>query len=324
MRGLRRIRGKIWVARQKFRPKAAILMYHRIIDLPNDPYKVAVSPDNFAQQMEHIKRKYQPISLPEMVEAIQKNAMPRKAVVVTFDDGYFDNYTNARPILEALQIPWTLFVTTNLIGSKCDTWWDELANVMIESPNVPAQLQLNMQGQRYAWPMTTGDERQSACFDLHPILLPMTASDRNQIIEQLFKWAGIAQTPRSNYRMMTPSELAEVAQSKYVDLGAHTHTHPYLSSLSKEDQLKEIVVSRNTLQEKYNQSISTFAYPFGNFTDDTVEGVQEAGFQAAVTVQAAHVQSDTDLFLLGRYQVENWQIDQFSQKLKAVFKEVRI
>ena len=307
------------MARQKRKPKAAILMYHRIIDLPSDPYQITVSPDNFAQQMEHIKRNYQPISLLELVEAVKKNAIPRKAVVVTFDDGYFDNYANARPILEASQIPWTLFVTTNLIGSTGDTWWDALAHVMIEAPEVPTQLEIDVQGHRHEWAMTNADDRLSACFDIHPLLLPLTASEREKTIMQLFEWASIEQTPRSNYRMMTPAELAEVAQSQLVDLGGHTQTHPHLSSRSKEEQLEEIDGGRKVLQENYNQSISTFAYPFGNFSDETIKVVQEVGFQAAVTVQAMKVQADTDLFLLGRYQVENWQIDAFSQKLKAVF-----
>ena len=319
MSRLGQLRYKFWLARQQLKPKAAILMFHRIIDLPHDPYQIAVSPENFEQQMALIKRDYYPISLLELVEGLKKNKIPRKAIVVTFDDGYFDNYTNALPIMEAAEIPWTLFATTDLIGSQCEAWWDELSHIMIAAENVPTQLTLNVMGKSHTWDMTTAQSRQSACFGVHSLLLPLTVQEREHAVQQLFEWATIERNLRTNYRMMTLTQFAEVAQSKFVDLGGHTHSHPYLSSLSRDEQFREIAHSRQLLQEKYNQNISTFAYPFGGFSEETVDVVKEAGFDAAVTVHETMIRADNDLFLLGRYQVKNWNVNEFSQKLKAIY-----
>lgn len=323
MKAIRHIKRFVQNTRRRLRPKAAILMYHRILDLPVDPYNLAVSPDNFAQQMEFVKRFYQPISLLELAEAVKTNSVPRNSIVITFDDGYFDSYSHAYPILEALQIPWTLFVASDLIGSANNAWWDELDHAMLQTPNVPEHLELNIQGQLREWTMTTAQERLDAYFYVHRLLLPLPSVERKKVINHLFQWAGLKRKQRSKYRMMTVSELEEVARSEFVDLGGHTKSHPYLSSLPVEEQFKEIAGGQEALQNKTSDSISmsTFSYPYGNYTDETVEMVQEAGFEAAVTVHATKVHTDSDLFQLGRYHAKNWHIDEFREKLSAIFRQ---
>jgi len=82
----------------RFHSRALILMYHRVTELPNDPYLLAVTPKHFAEQMEAIRRYCIPMRLGELVDELQDGNIPNRAVVVTFDDGYADNLHQAKPL----------------------------------------------------------------------------------------------------------------------------------------------------------------------------------------------------------------------------------
>ena len=82
-------------------------MYHRVEDLAYDPYDLAVSPKNFMQQIDYIKRTCSVVSLLDIAKGLRSGSLPRRAVAITFDDGYVDNLKNAKPILKAAQTPAT-------------------------------------------------------------------------------------------------------------------------------------------------------------------------------------------------------------------------
>ena len=88
---MQRLRQAARRLKYRFASHALILMYHRVTELPNDPYLLAVTPKHFAEQLEVIRRYGVPMPLRQMVEALQNGKVPKRAVVVTFDDGYADN-----------------------------------------------------------------------------------------------------------------------------------------------------------------------------------------------------------------------------------------
>lgn len=96
-----------------------ILTFHHI-DENGKNSSLSVSPENFRRQMEFLSRnKYNVISLSDFVEAAyNKEKLPRNSVVLTFDDGYEDNFTFAYPVLKAYHIPATIFVIVDSIGGK--------------------------------------------------------------------------------------------------------------------------------------------------------------------------------------------------------------
>lgn len=106
-------------------PKTIILLYHRVADVAFDPYLLAVDPRNFAVHLKYLKSNYQVISLKTLVAGWRKKNIPTRAVVITFDDGYADNYSQAVRFLRPLTLPATFFVTAQSVNSQRPFYWDK-------------------------------------------------------------------------------------------------------------------------------------------------------------------------------------------------------
>lgn len=106
-----------------------ILMYHQIESCGGSecPLNV-VSPESFERQMNYIKQHgYQVISLDDFVQGVGKGMLfNRYTVIITFDDGYLDNYTKAFPVLQKYDFPATVFVISDFVGKPRYVTWDQL------------------------------------------------------------------------------------------------------------------------------------------------------------------------------------------------------
>ena len=117
-----------------------MLMYHRVASLESDRWGLAVQPERFAGHMQLLRERFNPISLPDLLAALRGGGVPRRSVAVTFDDGYRDNLTVAKPLLERYGVPGTVFVVSGYVGSKRDFWWDELDRLCRDPAAVAAGL----------------------------------------------------------------------------------------------------------------------------------------------------------------------------------------
>ena len=97
---------------------ALILSYHRVNDPEVDTWALSVSPERFLEQMSALRAVAEPYTLTDIAVGLLRGELPHNAVAVTFDDGYLDNFLNAKPILEKFEIPATVFV--------CADWLDEM------------------------------------------------------------------------------------------------------------------------------------------------------------------------------------------------------
>jgi peptidoglycan/xylan/chitin deacetylase (PgdA/CDA1 family) len=96
--------------------KAAILLYHRVASLPSDRWRMAVSPERFAEQLDAVAARFTPLPLGELVQSLQTKDIPDGAVAITFDDGYRDVLGKASPVLRRLHMPATAYVITDRIS----------------------------------------------------------------------------------------------------------------------------------------------------------------------------------------------------------------
>lgn len=322
MRGTRRLRKALGRLRRRFRPAGIILMYHRVVDLRCDPLSLSVSVDHFAQHLDYLARTCQPMPLGELVAALQQGVLPQRAVAVTFDDGYGDNFVNAYPLLAAAQIPATIFVTSEPIDSRQEFWWDELERVVLAPMSFPALLRCSMRAGEFAWSLNGVEDQPRAYWALYHALKPLAPDERAAALQQLGRWANAAPADRAAYRAMTRTELAEIVNGGLVEIGGHTRNHPQLAALPVDAQRAEIVGGKRRLEELIGSPLKAFAYPYGqatDFTEETTVIVRAAGFGMALTTIHGYVETGDDIFQLRRCAVFNWDHATFRRKIEEFF-----
>jgi peptidoglycan/xylan/chitin deacetylase (PgdA/CDA1 family) len=336
IRGMYRLKSSIQQIRNQFVDGGIILMYHRVIDLPFDPYGICVSPENFAQHLEVIKSKYHPISLQQLVENLRQGKIEKRSVAVTFDDGYADNLENAKPLLEKYEIPATVFITSGNLGKNREFWWDELEKILLQSTQLPPKLNLEIQGEKYQWDLGSSSEycpqdyhswnwsqkpakdptpRHQVFRSVYQKLQPLLSCDRTEVMNQIIAWSGVSPTPRNSHRSLSPDEVLTLQAGGIVEIGAHTVNHPFLSQLSQPLQKQEIATSKLELEQLLRKEVKSFAYPHGNYNQETLELVEKIGFTSACSTFMNRVESQSPLFSLPRIQVCNWHHQVFSQNL---------
>lgn len=306
-----------WVT-MPLRSRVVILMYHRVTETSSDPWNLCVSPKHFTEHLKILQDNYLVLSLHDLLLSLKNARLTKRGVVLTFDDGYADNFWNAKPLLEKYEVPATVFVASGSVD-KNGFWWDKLEQVLLQPRKLPKSLQLNVQGRSYEWSTANSDERRHVYMAIHRILQPLSTSDRDQVMTELFAWADIDQTGCPDYRPLTTTELIQLAQSEFIDIGAHTVTHPLLSVMSQTDQSEEIIGSRQKLTAILGRRVDTFSYPYGKFTSETVDIVKSAGFEMALTTEKNAVEVGANHFQLGRFEVGDWEGEKFKLHLHEFF-----
>lgn len=298
-----------------------ILVYHRIGNDPIDSQLLAVSPENFERQIIHLKNEYNIVPLDKMVDDISKNLLEPKTIAITFDDGYLDNLTNALPIIEKYQIPVTIFIATNHIGSDKEFWWDELENLLLTGKKLPDFLSISDDtfGDK-SWGLNTSRDRFRAWLDLGLILRKQHNDEINSFLDALYEsWANIPRVQRPTHRRMNLEQLKLIASSPYINIGSHSITHSMMSQLSDEDQAKEVLYSSYELEKILGKKPTLFAYPYGNTNDFNKASeiiVEQAGYKAGISNIQGSVSNSSNVYSLNRRLVRNWDIDTFKKWLK--------
>ncbi len=308
--------------------RALILLYHRVAEPRSDPWSLAVTPGHFAEHLEVLQRHARPMRLQQLSQLLlNENNLPDRSVVVTFDDGYVDNLHNAKPVLERYNVPATFFLASGLIGQKQEFWWDELDRLLLQPGALPASLKLSVDSSTYRWDL--GEEvhcsgeapssRHSLYYSLWELLRPMTEGQRGRVLRELQKWAGAAPEGRSSYLPLSLEEAVTLAQGGLAEVGAHTVTHPALSTLSTASQRDEISGSKTQLEELLDHPITDFSYPYGSLSAETVSIVRGAGFACGCATHAGLIRQPTNPFQLPRRHIQDWDGDKFAKRLSRWF-----
>ncbi len=332
------LRGKALGLLRRPSNSAVVLLYHRVIDLDCDPQLLAVNPQRFEEQMRLIAREFHPMSLLELGACVRRGSVPDRAVVVTFDDGYEDNLTIAKPVLEEYQVPATVFVASGAVGSHREFYWDKLEDIFLTDRILPGELAIPIGGDDYRWGF--GEEisgysqqrwnvlsaerpgrRQSAYLELCDKLRPLPFDQQSAVLDGLCRWAGIGTEPRTTHRTVTGDQLNQLVSSGLIDVGAHTIDHPILATLTMGEQRRQIQQSKDDLQRLIGGPVQSFSYPYGtrsSYTRATVDAVAEAGFTCACSNFTGELRRDVDPYQLPRMLVRDWVGDRFMEEVGAL------
>ncbi|HEX2606576.1 MAG TPA: polysaccharide deacetylase family protein [Flavisolibacter sp.] len=300
-----------------------VLLYHRVWDYKLDPQLLAVKPDHFYDQMVHLKRKYLPLEAEEYFDLFYRNRIPRRSVLLTFDDGYADNYEHARPILESLGLQATIFITTSKIGKQEELWWDELERIFLLDNPIPQNLHLNINNQSKHLKTNTKKDRLNTYNEMHIILKYSIPSVRDSYIAEMQDWAGINRVGRYEYRLVNDNEIKAMHRSKAIIVAAHTHNHPALSCLNYEEQLFEIQYSKTKLEAIIDDKVEYFSYPFGSrkdYNQDSIRIIKELKFKAAAANYYGHIHTWTSPFEYPRILIRDWKKNEFESQMNKFIK----
>lgn len=314
------------------RPRRApvILMYHRIARPARDTWALSVSPERFRDHLAALRAARTPVSMTALVDALDLGEAADDAVAVTFDDGYLDNLTMAKPLLEEAGVPATVYLATGWIGRDQPFWWDELESILFEPG--PVELAVTIGGERVAIGLpleATPDPmdwrfgrkartvRQQAYARLWTRLRDLAPDERAAAMDELRRQAPSTRYDREAVAM-NADEAARLA-SPLVDVGAHGVTHSPLTRLPIDARRSEIVESGQEASRMSGQLASGFAYPHGDRDRQTRDMVRDAGYRYACSTFAAAIdREDYDIFDLPRLMVEDWTAQDLIGRMEAL------
>lgn len=319
-----------------------ILMYHRVAEVGSDPWSLCVTPQHFAEHLEVLREYGYPTQMQYLHKAVQNTEHLRRPIAVTFDDGYADNLQNAKPLLEHYDIPATVFVVSGCVDQEREFWWDELERVFLQPGTLPGTLHLTLNNNPYQWQLGDTVDYSDDTYRLNPfwrtqqrnepnprhtifhalykLLQPLCQSEQQKVLDELMVWSGVDSVCRPTHRSLSAAELLALSDGKLIEIGAHTATHPLLSSLPGALQQDEIEQSKARLEEIMGIQLCSFSYPYGDYTEGTVGIVKNAGFTSACSTNEDSVWRRSDCFQLPRFAVQNWDGEQFERKLSRWFR----
>jgi peptidoglycan/xylan/chitin deacetylase (PgdA/CDA1 family) len=294
--------GILRVGRWCSRHRLVVLTYHKV--LPDDYSDAAARPPDslfrweFEQQVAHLVRWYH-VTTGEEVRAFLAGDMqlPDYAVLITFDDGYENNYTVALPILQRYGAHAMFFLTTRYIGQPDATlWFDRLSALLCTVPfsdilprlpayGVPGDIRHASQLRRWLKGLSQL-QRERLITALEDMLTPGRGVTREQVASRLMTW----------------DQVRDMA-AQGMTIGSHTASHQILAMASPDDVRHELRLSRQHIEDEIGQPCWGFCYPNGtaaDFRPADKAAVKAAGYTCAFTQIPGSITRGTDAYALPR------------------------
>lgn len=272
------------VLRYRARKLVTILGYHRVLPPQGKDFcfsdgVISATPDEFARELKYLRENMDVISIAQLLDGIRDSSrLPPRPAVITFDDGYVDNYEYALPLLREAGLPACFFVCTGIIGTRRVPWYEAWVcclkrsrSTQIESPfggsDPPyetANLDASIRRFRQHIRLKPWDEVPGYILRLQEAT---SVRPEEHVGKQLF---------------MTWEQVKELAAAG-MEIGGHTRTHPALSRVSDPQVLRdEIGGCYADLRQMLERPPVAFAYPFGypQFMSEAADSeIAKAGFE---------------------------------------------
>ena len=292
------------------RPGLVVFNYHRVGSLAQCPFDEGVfsaDREQFRKQVEYLSKHFEVLRLEDLLAIAEAGfAFRRPTALLTFDDGYRDNYTTAFPVLKDSGIAATFFIITSQPTHSTLPWWDRIAYV-IKNTRV-CELVLD-----YPVPAVFDWKRVTRPTAIQQVLrsykdAPEISQDQffahlEERAEVAVDAGGLAQD-----LFMSWPEIRELVAGG-MSIGSHTHTHPILARLTAEEQQRELCTSWEVLQSELGQPVAALSYPVGGpgtFDGTTKRLARAAGYRLGFSYYGGAVRpGHADLFDIQRISVDH-------------------
>jgi peptidoglycan/xylan/chitin deacetylase (PgdA/CDA1 family) len=244
--------------------KLSILTYHHIAedekDYRFDPGVADATPKQFRRQLELVAKHGTPVTIADLVAALDGKPLPKNPVMITFDDGYKSCRDVALPILKSVGLPAVFFVATSFVNDRLLYWWERIALILSTAEIVRATI---------TYP------KQLEVITLDPSSLPMLSGlvkdthglDLERFLSELARafdveWNAETEADFSNEMVMTWDDVRALAAAG-MDVESHSRRHRVLQTLDEAGLEDELAGSRRELEAQLGRPVQAIAYPVG-------------------------------------------------------------
>jgi peptidoglycan/xylan/chitin deacetylase (PgdA/CDA1 family) len=315
----------------KLRNRAVVLMYHRVLpkDLMARSFSnrgIVVEVDTFRRQVAFISKYFSPVAAEQLIDfARDQWALPDKACVITFDDGWQDNYDYAFPVLRDFSTPATIFLPVSYIGEDRPFWQEHLASLLFRAWERGSRCEHCLA--RIGLSELSACHRPSHARQRIEGFVASCKMRAYQEIENLIQEVSDAiEVPPGDQastpdRFMSWDQVQEMAQGP-VTFGSHAVSHRILPRLPPDEQQRELSQSRAILEDQLGRTISLLAYPNGDYNDQVCRFAREAGYRMAFTTEPGMVSDTIDPFRVRRVNIHEgmtYSLPMFHCRILGIF-----
>ena len=300
-------------------PCVPILTYHSIGCSDNSFFPV-LPPTVFEEQIRYLSKRFRLITLQTLMSALSSGVVPKESLVLTFDDGYKDNFTVALPILKQYGAVGTLFLTTNCIGTGLPLWTD-VFGALFQETTVKSLYWRFGKPETFSW--TCSQEKILAFKTIKNLIKTLPEDRKIEVLADIEEQLGSASSFNWSQRMLDWDEV-RILHEAGIEIGGHTSSHPILSRISEEQVYRELSDSKNSIEDKIQAPVTSLAYPNGTINDynEEIQRIaEEVGYRSACTTIDGVVTSSSSLFALPRLYTTEPSLSRFAWLLSRNMKK---
>jgi len=310
------------VAGRFFAPAAAILAYHSVVEEPQlTDYILGSSRAraHFERHMENLARKFSVVTVDEVAQfAKSGRKLPPRAVAVTFDDGFADNYEVALPILNRYGIPATFYIMVDAVENGTLPWYCRIRFAF----NTTRKSEWTYQGTTYK--LSSPAERQAAMPVAWDRGAALAGAEQQAFVEGIESSLEIEPShAQARHGLMMDWEQVRALKKAGHTIGGHTLSHPNVAQVSVEEARAEIAGCKRELEEKLGEPVEHFSYPHPalnpHWSSQTLAITREARFKSAVLTTFGAVRAGDEPLALKRMYTPA-DLDQFTLNLQLAFR----
>jgi peptidoglycan/xylan/chitin deacetylase (PgdA/CDA1 family) len=300
---------------------AAILMYHSVVgdpQLTDHILGISRARASFERHMQTLARNFSPVTIDDIVQFAKSGRdLPPRAVAVTFDDGFADNYDVALPILNRYGVPATFYVMVAAVANGVLPWYCSIRSAFYNTQKSECLIP----GCVGTFRLTSPEERNQAMTAAWEQGARMTGNRQDEFVRRMEHELEVDPVKCQHGLMMNWNQVRALRKAGH-SVGAHTLSHPNLAHVSETEARSEIVESKKRLETEIGEPVEHFSYPHPalnpQWSARTLAITREAGFKSAVLTTHGPVRAGDEPLALKRINTPP-DCDQFAVNLYRTF-----
>jgi len=324
--------------KRKLGPGISILYGHRvlpdnIIENESDVRRISghTSASQVVAAIKLLRKYYKIISIDQAISQLSSKDVIEESVVLTFDDGFRDNFKYLYPLLKKLNVPATFYINPSVIGTNKNLWFQSIINFFFAIP----EQHYYMEKSQTEYNLSTPEKRFQSAFDFTQYI--QANHKPNEFISLIEEVASDMCNPTEIDFHMTWEDLKELVQDPLITIGAHTQNHFPLGYCNDQLSISEISQSINEIESNLGIKVEHFSYPRGHaedFSQFHIDYLKSNGIHSAVSTIRGVNRGGDDLFKLKRVgfpqEIENgkndflWHVGGIPQLVKSIKHRLKV